>query len=84
MFPNWVNQRRQQHKFGVGYEQEKISAAPAHFVLWRLLRGVRESGKLPLSWILSDACKIGKGNEKEGVDGERLIMLVCTLAKAYY
>eukprot|EP00959_Pyramimonas_sp_CCMP1952_P317068 6636453-Pyramimonas_sp.AAC.1 len=72
--------RRQQCNYGVGYdtELEKITAAHVYFIIWCL---IRESGKLPLSWILSGACKIGKGNEKEGVDGERLIMLVCTLSK---
>eukprot|EP00959_Pyramimonas_sp_CCMP1952_P390124 8175640-Pyramimonas_sp.AAC.1 len=40
--------------------------------------------RLPLAWLRAKAAPIPKGNEKEGVDGERVVMVICTLAKFHY
>eukprot|EP00959_Pyramimonas_sp_CCMP1952_P422036 8841052-Pyramimonas_sp.AAC.1 len=61
-------QNRMQNRRGAGYEQEqeRISATSAYSILWCLLHRARETGKLPLSWICFDACRLNRTEQPQG------------------
>ena len=73
-------------RHGIGHVADTTDLmSPKFYAFLKLiLVGSRMFQRLPLAWLRAVAARIGKGNEKEGVTGERVVMMVCALGKMFY
>eukprot|EP00959_Pyramimonas_sp_CCMP1952_P122405 2558989-Pyramimonas_sp.AAC.1 len=79
MHPKWVNPRRPKVGAGVGHSSEFTLFGASQVAIRRLLFAFRRAGRLPIQMHKALACRLPKNNFKESCDGERIIMVMCTM-----